>query len=40
MTALKLALFALVTSVCVAVLAITISGAQFAPASAYRALFT
>lgn len=37
---LKLALFALVTSLCVAVLAVTISGAQFTASSVYRALFT
>ncbi|GAA0948169.1 MlaD family protein [Nonomuraea longicatena] len=38
-SALKLALFALSTTLCVAVLAITISGVQFAPTSRYRALF-
>ncbi|WP_214325465.1 MCE family protein [Nonomuraea sediminis] len=38
--ALKLAAFALVTSLCVAVLAITISGAQFAATTVYLALFT
>lgn len=36
----KLALFALVTTACVAVLAITISGAQFTPVRLHRAPFS
>ncbi|MFI6476462.1 MCE family protein [Nonomuraea sp. NPDC050663] len=39
-TAVKLALFMLLTGSCVAVLAITISGVQFVETSDYRALFT
>ncbi|MFI6320840.1 MCE family protein [Nonomuraea sp. NPDC050556] len=38
--AVKLALFALVTSLCVAVLAVTISGAEFTATTVYRALFS
>ncbi|MEV4367789.1 MCE family protein [Nonomuraea sp. NPDC049637] len=38
--ALKLAVFALVTTLCVATLAITISGARFTAAVVYHALFT
>ncbi|MBB5075135.1 MCE family protein [Nonomuraea endophytica] len=38
--AIKLGLFGLATTLCVAMLAITISGTQFAAASVYRAVFT